>query len=222
MDATVNGLRYFGLPALFVFFATTPLAGQVTLAFKAGAGMSRIAFTGVELDEVNSRAGMTVGASLTVPVLSRIGIELWGAFTQRGATVAIFQLGEISYRLNYVQLSALGKATVPVTAERVSLHLLAGPAVGLETSCKGTFTSALQPIVLVDECDGDRLNTPSTSLDFGVVGGVGTHFALADRVGISLDFLYTLGLRSTYDGELDRAARNRDMTVQAGLVLPIG
>ena len=77
-----------------------------------------------------------------------------------------------------------------------------------------TFTSPFQPIVSVEECDGERLNTPSTSLDFGVVGGVGTHFELADRVGLSLDLLYTLGLRSTYDGELDRAAKNRDITVQ--------
>ena len=218
----MNGLKSFMLPALLVLHATTPLAGQVTLAFKAGAGMSRIAFTGVELNEVEPRSGMTVGASLTVPVAPRIGIEFWGAFTQRGATVTISQLGELSYRLNYVQLSALGRATVPVNAERVSVHLFAGPAVGLETSCTGTFTSALQPIELADECDSDQLNTPSTSLDFGVVGGAGTHFALADRVGLSLDFLYTLGLRSTYAGELDRTARNRDMTVQAGLVLPIG
>ena len=176
----------------------------------------------MEFADEKPRAGRTVGASLTVPVSSRLGIELWGALTQRGATITIFQVGEISFRLNSVQLSALGKATVPVTAERVSLHLFAGPAVGLETSCMGKFTSVLLPIALVEECDGDRLNTPSTSLDFGVVGGVGTHFALADWVGLSLDLLYTLGLRSTYDGELDRASKNRDMTVQAGLVLPIG
>ena len=218
----MNGLRSFWLSALLVLYSTPPLAAQTTLAFKAGAGMSRIAFSGVELDEEEPRAGVTVGASLTLPVSPRIGVEFWGAFTQRGATISIFQLAEISYRLNYVQLSAMGKATVPVIADRVSIHLFAGPATALETSCEGTVTSVLQPIVSVDECDGDRLNTPSKRLDFGVVGGVGTHFELADRIGLSLDLLYTLGLRSTYDGELDRTARNRDVTVQAGLVLPIG
>ena len=218
----MSRLWYVLLPAAITGFAAAPATGQTTLAFKAGAGMSRIAFIGVEFAEGKPRAGRTVGASLTVPVSSRLGIELWGAFTQRGATITIFQVGEISYRLNYVQLSALGKATVPGEAERVSLHLFAGPAVGLETSCEGTFTSALLPTASVEECDGDRLNTPSTSLDFGVVGGVGIHFALADWVGFSLDLLYTLGLRSTYDGELDRASKNRDITVQAGLVLPIG
>ena len=218
----MNGFKSFMLPTLLVLHAATPLAGQATLAFKAGAGTSRIDFTGVELNEVEPRWGMTAGVSVTVPLAPRIGFELWGAFTQRGATATIFQLGEISYRLNYVQLSALGKATVPVAADRVSVHLFVGPAAGLETSCTGRFTSALQAIELTDECDSDQLNTPSTSVDLAVVGGAGTQFALAPRVGLSLDVLYTLGLRSTYAGELDRTARNRDMTVQAGLVLPIG
>ena len=77
----MNGLRSFWLSALLVLYSTPPLAAQTTLAFKAGAGMSRIAFSGVELDEEEPRAGVTVGASLTLPVSPRIGVEFWGAFT---------------------------------------------------------------------------------------------------------------------------------------------
>ena len=43
----MNRLRYLMLPALITGFAAGPAAAQTTLAFKAGAGMSRIAFSEV-------------------------------------------------------------------------------------------------------------------------------------------------------------------------------
>ncbi len=46
-DTAMNRLRYLMLPALITGFAADPAAAQTTLAFKAGAGMSRIAFSGV-------------------------------------------------------------------------------------------------------------------------------------------------------------------------------
>ena len=162
---------------------------------------------------------------MTLPVFGNLGIQLGGSYVRRGSTFSILQLGDIIYELNYAEFSALAKARVPLMGERVSLHLLAGPTVGMEVSCEGTIVATLQPITIVDECadegPGDTIDTPTTALDFGVAGGAGVEVRIVERVGLSLELLYTLGLRSIYDGPLDQTVKNRAMTVQAGLVFPI-
>ena len=100
--------------------------------------------------------------------------------------------------------------------------MLAGPVIAWETSCEATVTFVLEPIAETARCDDERLNTPSKAADFAVAGGAGAQLAVTGRMGLSLDVLYTCGLRSIYAGELDRTAHNRALTVQAGLVFPIG
>ena len=220
--------RSVPLFAVFSFLlAGTPLAGQTTLSVQAGTTVSGLAVTGAEIEGDEPRVGISLGAALTLPVSPNIGLRFGGAYAQRGNTLAVSRLGDLTYRLAYFELSALGKASFPLAGHPVSLHLLAGPAVGFQMSCEGEVYFALQQVTIVDECEDDgsqydTIRTPGKTLDFGVVGGVGAQFAPAGPVGFSLDLLYTLGLRSIYDGDFDRTARNRAMTVQAGFVFQIG
>jgi hypothetical protein len=48
-------------------------------------------------------------------------------------------------------ISALGRASVPVAGGPISLHLLAGPAVGFRTSCEGEVDFEVQRVTIVDE-----------------------------------------------------------------------
>lgn len=59
-------------------------------------------------------------------------------------------------------------------------------------------------------------------VDFALAAGAGAEVAVTGRVGLSLDVVHTHGIRSIYDGELDRTSRNRATTVQAGLLFRAG
>lgn len=217
----MNSFRVLFLSALLAAFAAGPAAGQATLGVKAGASLSDLIFTGIEIDEREARRGAVAGASLTLPVSEPLALRVEGSFVQRGATLTFLQLGEVEYGIDYVQLSVLGKASLPLGGPRSSLYLLAGPVIAWETTCEATVTIVLQQISETATCDDERLATPSKPVDFAVAGGAGAEVAVTGWVGLSLDLVYTYGVRSIYAGELDRTSRNRAMTVQAGAVFPV-
>jgi len=210
------------LGALFAGLAAGPAAGQATLGVKAGASLSDLVFTGIEIDEREARRGLVAGASLTLPLWEPLGLRIEGSFVQRGATLTFLQLGDVEYTIDYVQLSVLGMASLPLGGSPSSLYLLAGPVIAWETSCEATVTIALQQIHETSTCDDERLATPSKPVDLAVAGGAGVQVAIAGRVALSLDLVYTYGVRSIYAGELDRTSHNRTTTVQAGVVFPAG
>ena len=51
------------------------------------------------------------------------------AFTEDGADI------ESTLKMDYIELAALGMVHLPVSGERVSAHMLAGPALALEAFC---------------------------------------------------------------------------------------
>ena len=214
--------RALYLGALFAGLAASPAPGQVTFGVKAGASLSDLVFTGIEINDREARRGFVAGASLTVPVSGPLGLRFEGSFVQRGATLSLIQLGDVRYTIDYVQLSVLGRASHPLGGSRGSLYLLAGPVIAWETICEATVTLVLQEITETAPCDDERLNSPSKPVDFAAAGGAGAQVAVTGWMGLSLDLLYTYGVRSIYAGELDRTSRNRAMTVQAGLVFPVG
>ena len=88
--------------------------------------------------------------------------------------------------------------------------------------CQVEVEYALQPITLAGKCTDEQTYNPTHATDVGVVGGAGAQLVVMGGTALSLDFLYSYGLRSIYAGELERTVHNRAMTVQAGLVFPIG
>ena len=90
-----------------------------------------------------------------------------------------------------------------------------------ETTCEATVTLILDGTTQTATCDDDRLNTPSRPVDFAVAGGAGVQLALTGAIHLSVELLYTHGVRSIYAGELDRTSHNRAGSVRAGLVFPI-
>ena len=214
-------LRTLPLCALFAGLAG-PAASQVTLGVTVGWSSSMVSLTGIEILGEESRKGIAAGASATLPLSRSLGLRLEGSYVQRGATWSDGKLGDVSARVDYLQLAALGKVAMPLVGSRISLHLLAGPALGRGMSCEVKVEYALQPITLEGKCTDEETYNPTHAIDVGVVGGAGVQVGLAGRTALSLDFLYTHGLRSIYAGELERTVHNRAMTIQGGLVFPIG
>lgn len=214
-------LRLLSQPALLLLLVSTPATGQITVGLRAGASTSELAVTGIHIDDQDPHEGYAMGASVGVPLSSRLGIEIAATYIQRGSTATLLQVGDVDHRIQYLRLAALGKATAPL-AGPFSLHVVGGPAVALEISCERETRFALQPIILSMKCNDPESNIKTKPIDLGLVGGGGFQFAPSDRIRLSMELLYTHGIRSILESTLDYTAANRSLEVHAGLDVPIG
>ncbi|MXX57066.1 MAG: PorT family protein [Gemmatimonadetes bacterium] len=227
---TMNGattlLRALAYPALFLLFAGEPATGQVVVGVNGGLTLASLQFEGVELGDERSIGRAAVGATLALPASGTFGVRFGAAYVQKGAFVEAPPAGDFTFRLEYAEWSALAKARLSLPGQRVSLHALAGPTLGMELSCEVTAVAALQPLTIVDECadegPDDRVRLPSKRFDWGVGGGIGAEVRIVGRMAGSLEVLYTFGLRSIYDGPLDRSGKHRVTTIQGGLLFSVG
>lgn len=207
--------------AVVLGLAAPSLTAQVALGVRAGTSLSEFVVTGVVIEEEEARRGVMLGLTAAVPLSGRFGVEFGVSYVQRGSSSTLANVN-VDFWPNYLQASMLGTATAPAFGETLSVRLLAGPALARETSCKQETRFVLQPIVLLLECDDPKSNPKTTTFDFGLVGGAGVRFAPAARVSVTMDLLYSHGLRSILDTELAQTAENRAFTLQAGLDFPIG
>ena len=210
------------LAAALPVLASPGAAAQVTLGIGVGASSSELIVTGLAIDSQEPRRGPALSLSAAVPLSRRFGVEFAAGHIRRGSTSTLLQLGDVDYRIQYLQFSALGKASVPVIGERLSVHLLAGPALRLETSCEREARLVLQPITYLVECDAPEADSKTAAVDYAVLGGVGARLATTSRLGFRVDFIYSRGLRSFFESATETTARNRAITLQAGLDFPIG
>lgn len=207
--------------AALLGLAAPAVNAQVALGIRAGTSLSDFVVTGVVIEEEEPRRGITLGMTAAVPINTRLGVEFGVSYVQRGSTSTLANVN-VDFWPNYLRASMLGTASAPVFGETLAVRLLAGPALAMETSCQQETRFLLQPVVVLLECDDPESNPKTTTFDFGLLGGAGVRFAPAGRVGLTLDLLYSHGLRSILDTELAQTARNRAFTLQAGLDFLIG
>ncbi len=178
-----------------------------------------------------SRTGVSLGATVTVPVDPNLGIRLGGAYVQNGASIGV-RAGDIvnafyaDLKLDYIELAALAKASVPGSGG--FLYLLAGPTVSFEVRCTTDLTYSLGGDTVESQFGADYSDVPCSERDYGigaanteavefaVAGGIGTEFPAGASTRVSVDLLYTLGLVSVLGD-----SRNRAITLRAGVSLPI-
>ena len=215
--------------ALTTAGSVNPVFGQ-TLAIHGG--MNRATLSGSDPDdEVNSRNGLKIGAAATVPVTDQFGLQLGLAYAQKGARLSADLEGDGDFeieitgaalsttiKLDYIEVSALGKVSVPLGESSASMHVLAGPVVAFNTKSEANV-----PIFgTVD------LSEAVKGTDFGLAGGIGAEIPVSEGMTLSIAALYTLGLRSTAkdsddeDLEWEGDVKNRALTVQIGLSFPMG
>ena len=231
------------LPTVALSLPGTPLHAQTTLSFMAGLNRTSL---DVDTDEAfspdfKSLTRMSVGLAVTVPVSDRFGIQLGGRYAQKGGRLDVIGVLETiggtmgdfedmpagtsvnaDIGMDYFELSVLARVGVPLSGDRVSGHLLAGPALGRQSSCSGSvsFRGPDAPGIDVSE-DCDEFDIDSRKSDFGLVGGAGIDIRLTDSIDAQLGVLHTFGL-SDISEEEGETTRHRALTIQAGLAMPIG
>lgn len=210
-------------------FLLTPAAAaaQIKLAVTGGMNLASVDVSTEDtfVPDFESVTGLSLGLSATIPLSETLGFQLAGGYTQKGTIVGFSDEGarvEATLKMNYVELAALAAVRLPLSGERLSAHLLAGPAFGFEATCDmSTRASFMGTSVEVDgNCDDDDVLDRST-VDLGLAGGGGIEIGLSDALGVSLGALYTFGLLDIDQSDRD-SMKHRALTVRAGLVLSIG
>lgn len=233
------------LTAVLLTLGATPVRAQATLSLTGGVNR-----TSLRTDADGSSRGpvfesltrMSIGVAATLPVSDRFGLQLGGRYAQKGGRLDVLgvlgMMGDMfggfeemppgasfdaDYEMNYVELSALARVGFPLSGDRVSGHLLAGPALGLQSSCEGVarISGLDEPAAfnVRTDCEEGELNFQK--IDFGLAGGAGIDIGLTDSIDASLGLLYTLGL-SNVSWDAGGSLKHRALTIRAGLVLPIG
>ena len=220
------------VPVLFSAGAAVPVAGQTAAVVHAGVTSASVGEAGVDDSSDGSRIGVSLGGAVTVGILPSLGIQLGGTYLQKGASIGVLADDIVNafyadLKLDYIELSALAKARLPVGA--ASLHLLAGPTLSVEVRCATDLTYSLGGDTVESDSGRDYSDVAcaerdygigvadTEAIEFGVAGGIGTEFPVGVSTRVSLDLLYRLGLSKAFAN-----AKNRAITLRAGISIPIG
>ena len=221
------------VPVLLFLVLGTPVSAQTTVSVMAGLNRASLV---VDTDAVprpfyKSVKGMSVGVSATVPVSGWFGIQLGWTFSQKGGRVDVERVLESLQeedrrgrllvdgraRMSYLELALLARMGFPLSGERASGHLLAGPVLAWLPSCRW------QDITFGRSYGCDLIAFDPKKYDVGVAAGGEIGMELSDTLDLGVGILYTLGILDISTGapaSFDR--RNRTLTLRAGLSFPIG
>lgn len=113
--------------------------------------------------------------------------------------------------LNYIEFMVPFTLTIPMENSPIAPRLYAGPALGIEASCK-LSEEGFEDV----DCDDEPDAAERTSTDFSVFFGGGVDIAVGSGA-ITLDVLYDLGLSSIDDTPgADIDVKNKNLLVLAG------
>ena len=211
------------IAAPFLLLTPAPTAAQVKLGVTGGLNLASVNVSSESafVPDFESVTRLSLGLSATIPLSETLGLQLAGGYSQRGTMYTFTEDGadiEATLKMDYIELAALGMVSFPVSGERVSAHLLAGPALALESSCrwssKATFMGT--DLEASEDCDFNRSN-----YDLGLAGGGGIEIGLSDALGVSLGVLYTFGLLDIDEDDSD-SLKHRVLSVRVGLVYSVG
>ena len=215
------------IAAPFFLLTPAPTAAQTKLGITGGLNLASVDVSSESdlVPDFESVTRFSLGVSVTIPVSETWGLQLAGGYSQKGTMWALTEDGadfESTLKMNYIELAALGMVHLPVSGERVSAHLLAGPALALEASCGWTSQATFMgtDLELGEDCDdGDVLDR--SNFDLGLAGGGGIEIGLSDALGVSLGVLYTFGLLDI-DKDAGDSLKHRVLSFRVGLVYSIG
>ena len=202
------------LTALMLIAA--PVSAQTTLGLKGGIGLATVSIEEAAVEE-ESLTRIVAGLELGVPVSDMFSVTLGGSYAQKGGGATVDDVG-VTLEIDYIQLSALAKLTTsPMGGGGVSVGAMAGPWIAYRLSCD--VGVAAEGLSLSAPCEDRSLSDfDIKAFDYGLAFGGGIEVPLFGNLRLGLDALYSLGLGDVDEGD----SKTRLLTVQAGLVFPIG
>ena len=210
----------------FLLLAAAPVAGQTRLGVTGGMNLASVDVSTNDLfvPDFESVARLAIGASVTMPMSENLGFQLVGSYSQKGGKWDISDpdvSANITLSTDYFEVAGLGMVRLPLSGDRISAYLLAGPALALEISCEAIAEATFDGtnVMTTQNCDEEGALERS-KLDVALAGGGGIEIGLSDTLGLSVDALYTLGLLDIDKAERD-SLKHRVLTIRIGLVYSI-
>ena len=205
----------------------TPAAGQTSLSLTGGINVASLEVDSSDplVPNLQSVSRMSIGLAATIPISERVGIQLGGAYSQKGGSLEVQEDGATiasDIEFDYIELTALARVGLPLSGDRVSAHLLVGPALGFQSSCQVAISARLGTVEVTNTGRCDELELESKHYDVGLAGGGGIGIGLTDKVKVTLGLLYTYGLFNIDDTGGADTLKTRTLTLRAGLDFPIG
>ncbi len=188
-------------------------AAQTKLTVSGGVNRATVAVDVEDGIDPGSATRLALGLSAEIPVAERLGLHLGAGYSQKGFGLSAFG-ASVTMELDYLELTAL--AGVPFGEGRVSVQLLAGPAMGFKVSCQviGSFEGEEER----EDCGDDAVK----AMDLGLAGGVRLEIGLSEKMGLAVSGVYNLGLLNVDDSGAEGSIKNRVMGFKAGVVYSIG
>ena len=201
--------------------AQAPAAGQTTLALSGGLNIASadVEDASAMVPDAVSITRASVGLAADFSLSDRFGIQLGGRYAQKGVGLELNEDGaniESNVELDYFEFAALGRLRFPLAGDRVSLHVLTGPAMAVETGCSLNATASFggESVELEEECDEVELERSLVDLAWAVGGGL--DIGISENLSASPGILYTHGLADV-DTATRASLKNRALTLQIGL-----
>lgn len=207
---------------------TTPALGQTTIALTGGRNHASLAVERRGEDaSPRSTRGYAFGVNATIPLASRLGLQLGVSYSEKGGsrrargTEVNSQSAHSSaaLELDYLEFTVLGKTQILASDGGLEVYLLAGPAVALEASCRWNQEATVGG--QSSSSRADCLEDSTSSYDFGVAGGGLLEMWVSDRLGLLLGALYTLGLPDIDVWTDEYTMKTRTLSFTAGAVFAI-
>jgi len=186
--------KFIFLSVLVVLGMTITIAQTEsnTTTFRWGptAGVNFSGVTGDDVDNVNSRTGIRVGAVASIGISEVFSVQPEVVYSMRG-----WKDGEFTIKIDYVDVPILADFEV-----YDGLSLQGGPIIGFNISGEvegGGNTSDLDNI---------------ESVNFGFAVGAQYEFSM----GLFLNARYDMGFNDVFSGDIDIAAKNCGLAFSMG------
>jgi len=201
---------------VLLVLATTPatVSAQKTLSARAGASLATLG--GSDSGDLGSRTGLHLGAAITFPLSPSLGLQVGGAFVQKGAATSEDGV-DVTVALDYIEIPVLLRLGVPM-AGSLAPHFFLGPALSIEAGCE--FEGSGDGATITISCS--EADIPAKSIDIGGVAGAGLDIATSGPISVTLDVLFNFGLTSIDDSGSPSDIKNRAWSLLAGVDFPIG
>jgi len=219
---------------LLASLAAAPLTAQTTIGLKGGISTATLSD---ETRHAESQAilGVATGLDLGILLSGFLGVRVGVGLAQKGGSIDVpptIGAGRSFYEamaeLDYLQFSALFRASTDTSRGLLNVAVLAGPYMAVNLSCSldvrgserrlRSFTSLVRPPRGTATSCIAAEGADFRSTDFGLAVGAGVEARLNDSLRLAFDLIYALGL-SRID---DDGTRNRQLALQSGLVFVVG
>lgn len=204
-----------GLSRLLIALATITVLGvdradaQPRILFRAGATLATI--RGADVTAAHARTGVRVGLSATFAISDDLGVEVGGAYAEKGAARRVRGM-DATFKLDYMELPVLFRLGIP-TLGFMSPHVLLGPAVALEVGCNSAGGDQALP------CNSRGAEVKA--VDVGAMAGAGFSLPISGPLSVSLEVFYDVGLVSIDDSASPEDVKNRAWSFLVGVGFPI-